>query len=881
MKKTYWLVGIVFFSLFFFSTAEALTRLVVYIEPGEAVMAGAKWQLDHDGIWRNSGDTLTGLPTGPHFLEFNEIPGWNKPPDREVILEDNRTKLVTGTYTPIGGALTVTIIPPEANAAGAAWRRVGTDEWRLSGETEWNILPGDYSVEFRDAPGFIKPENQPVTITEGEITPLEVEYQSGGDTGCLQVFLNPEEVRLQARWRVDGGVWHESGDIQCGLSVGQHSVEYSDVPGWTRPPNENVNIEKDQTTVITRDYLPPGGKLCVIIGPAWAGDFGGAWRRNGTTPWLKSGDCEILDPGAYTIEFKAVEPCWTRPANHTVTITDGITTTLSVEYVGDPGFLRVTIDPPEAVAAGAAWRRVGASIWHNSGETEQIPAGPYQIEFKTLSAWSRPQNIDTVVFPCQTVETSGTYTPPAGSLQVTIEPPEARDAGARWRVDSGEWRGSGYIQGGLSPGLHTVSFNIISGWTKPPNRTVTIVKDQTATATGTYKRQTGSLRVTINPAEAVAAGAQWRRLGTTTWLDSATTEKNVPVGSHTVEFKDITGWVKPPNQTVTVNNGLLTSATATYTQGTGSLQVTINPSQAVADGARWRRVGTIPWKNSGEIEAGVPVGNQTVEFLDLANWTKPANLPVTVLQDQLTTTQGTYLPPSGSLHVTISPSGAVAGGAKWRRVGTIDWLAHDATETGVPVGLQTVEFLDIPGWTKPDNKSVTIIKDTTTNTSGTYRQQTGSLRVTINPPEAVAAGAQWRRVGTSMWRNSGTTESNIAVGQHTVEFKSVSGWSKPPDQTVTIQDGMTTETSATYTTPSGSLQVFIDPRRAIEAGAKWRVDGGPWQDSGTTLSGLSLGYHSVSYNSVAGCTKPANQTVTITNGGMAVVTGTYTCGPLE
>ena len=59
--------------------------------------------------------------------------------------------------------------------------------------------------------------------------------------------------------------------------------------------------------------------------------------------------------------------------------------------------------------------------------------------------------------------------------------------------------------------------------------------------------------------------------------------------------------------------------------------------------------------------------------------------------------------------------------------------------------------------------------------AGTYVQQTGSLQVTISPQGAIDAGAQWRRVGTSTWQNSGTTETGIPVGQHTVEFSDVVG----------------------------------------------------------------------------------------------------------
>jgi len=62
----------------------------------------------------------------------------------------------------------------------------------------------------------------------------------------------------------------------------------------------------------------------------------------------------------------------------------------------------------------------------------------------------------------------------------------------------------------------------------------------------------------------------------------------------------------------------------------------------------------------------------------------------------------------------------------------------------------------------------------------------GSLTVTIGPPEAIEAGAQWRRVGTSTWHNSLFTESGVPAGTHTIEFKDISGWTKPPNDSVTL-----------------------------------------------------------------------------------------------
>ena len=73
-----------------------------------------------------------------------------------------------------------------------------------------------------------------------------------------------------------------------------------------------------------------------------------------------------------------------------------------------------------------------------------------------------------------------------GSLQVTLSPPGAISAGAQWQLDGGAFKNSDASAVGLSPGTHTLTFKTISGWTTPGSQTVTIVKDQTTIASGTY-----------------------------------------------------------------------------------------------------------------------------------------------------------------------------------------------------------------------------------------------------------------------------------------------------------------------------------------------------------------------------------------------------------
>lgn len=98
-----------------------------------------------------------------------------------------------------------------------------------------------------------------------------------------------------------------------------------------------------------------------------------------------------------------------------------------------------------------------------------------------------------------------------------------------------------------------------------------------------------------------------------------------------------------------------------------------------------------------------------------------------------------------------------------------------------------------------EDETCTVIMDYRTSVAAAFSlgSRTGSLRVTISPQAVLAAGAQWR-VDGGAWRNSGATVSGLSVGEHTVEFKSVRGWTKPANQTVSIEEDRTTTTGGTY-----------------------------------------------------------------------------------
>src|ERR1039458_10072436 len=192
----------------------------------------------------------------------------------------------------------------------------------------------------------------------------------------------------------------------------------------------------------------------------------------------------------------------------------------------------------------------------------------------------------------------------------------------------------------------------------------------------------------------------------------------------------------------------------------------------------------------------------------------------------------------GFLMVTLSPAGAVSAGAQWQVDGGL-WQNSGAVVTNLAAGNHTVVFTNVTGWITPSNQIVSITANITNTITGTYTpvSTVGALQEIINPAGAVAAGAQWQ-VDGGAFQNSGDIVTNLSVGNHTVSFNTVTGWVTPSNQTVAVSANTTNAAFATYT-QIGALQVTISPPDAVSAGAQWQVDGGAFQNSGAVVTNLS------------------------------------------
>ncbi|MCC6490798.1 MAG: exo-alpha-sialidase, partial [Candidatus Hydrogenedentes bacterium] len=212
------------------------------------------------------------------------------------------------------------------------------------------------------------------------------------------------------------------------------------------------------------------------------------------------------------------------------------------------------------------------------------------------------------------------------------------------------------------------------------------------------------------------------------------------------------------------------------------------------------------------------------------------------------------------------------GGATWSASAALNTNA--ATDTGgdyAPSVSTDGNGTWVAVWNSEDSLGGSIGSDFDILFSTTFIKLPGSLRVKIAPAAARGAGAQWRvelEPGVwSDWKNHGETVTGLEPGQHTVEFKGLTGWDGPATTTVSIVAGALRKRTGTYC-QHGALVVTLKPQGARDAGARWQVSTGPstwtkWKKSATMVSGLSSGEHVVQCNSVPGFTTPGNRKVTV------------------
>ncbi|MCG8509073.1 MAG: hypothetical protein MI741_07570, partial [Rhodospirillales bacterium] len=653
----------------------------------------------------NSGSALTGqtnnfsqaVPTGSYSVTFDSVTGYDlgvttlasagtkftevNPSTGTV--GDSETHTVNGTYTLKQYTVKVN------STTGGSTDKDG-DNTVNHGESLTITPTADSGYTFTGWTGGNTSSDNPLTLNNiTSDTDLTPEFTR--DTGRLKVVLN--DAGSGATFKIEGPSDFNVGNPLTGqtsnydqdVPTGDYTVTFSNETGYDVAVSANPfavtdnsasgTLDKNQTETVTGDY----SLIMYIVQVNSA--TGGSTDKDGGNNVDHGTDITITatpDTGYSFVQWTGDNTSSDNP----LTLSD-VTGDFDItpEFSRDTARLVVNLDQ---AGSGGSFSISGPSDYtpvnnRTTNYDENVPTGDYTVTFSTVANFDisiaassftvGSSSASGTLAKDDTETVEGTYADQLGSLTVNIEPPEAADGGAQWQVDGSSPAPSGvrpaatlYNSGQtviLPVGDYTVSFSTISGWDTPPSQGVTVTSGGVTvlnlSGANAYQQHTGSLRVSIVSSDAVTAGAAWSLNNSSSWRDAGTVAGGIPIGSHTVKFRTVSGWITPDEIPVTIFRDQTSSVTGIYAEEgkSGSLQVFIsdnNNNDVAENGAQWRPIfpGSAPasdvWYDSGDIISSVPEGTIGIEFSVVAGYLLPSLTSVEITEGKNKFT-GEYLRP--------------------------------------------------------------------------------------------------------------------------------------------------------------------------------------------------------------------------------------------
>jgi Divergent InlB B-repeat domain/Immunoglobulin I-set domain len=192
---------------------------------------------------------------------------------------------------------------------------------------------------------------------------------------------------------------------------------------------------------------------------------------------------------------------------------------------------------------------------------------------------------------------------------------------------------------------------------------------------------------------------------------------------------------------------------------------------------------------------GADTASYFVVVANSAGSAASSNAVLVVLDPVITTEpQGLVRNAGAQAQFTVTAAGTAPLHFQWQLNGA------DLAEGGRVGGSQS-NVLTLGGLQRGDAGNyrvlVTNLFGSVTSSVAVLSVQDGSLQVLLSPAGAVSAGAQWQVDGGPP-QASGAIISGLAPGSHTLVFSTVTGWTAPPSQQVTVLVNQTTSAQGQY-----------------------------------------------------------------------------------
>ena len=384
---------------------------------------------------------------------------------------------------------------------------------------------------------------------------------------------------------------------------------------------------------------------------------------------------------------------------------------------------------------------------------------------------------------------------------------------------------------------------------------------------------------------------------------------DLPTGDYTIKVTEVPdGYNKPDDTTVTIEDEQTSETVILVEKKKGDLDIAVKdkdtnesiPNAKVEvydkDG---NKVGEgVTDENGKLIVEDLPIGDYTIKVTEVPDgYNKPDDTIVTVEEDKTAEAVILIEKKKGDLDITVKDKDTdePIPGAK------VEIYDEDGNKVGegttdengklivedLPIGDYTIKVTEVPdGYNKPDDTTVTVEEDKTTDVVIEVEKKKGDLDITVKDKDTdePIPGAKVEILDKDGNKVSeGTTDENgklivedLPIGDYTIKVTEVpDGYSKPDDTTVTVEEDKTTETVITVEKQKGDLNITVKDKDTQELipNAKVEIydeDGNKVGESVTDENGklivedLPIGDYTIKVTEVPdGYNKPDDTTVTV------------------
>jgi hypothetical protein len=305
------------------------------------------------------------------------------------------------------------------------------------------------------------------------------------------------------------------------------------------------------------------------------------------------------------------------------------------------------------------------------------------------------------------------------------------------------------------------------------------------------------------------------------------------------------------------------------TPSPGQIGVSIQPPEAIQAGAQWR-IGEEPFRVTDSPRTGLAPGTYRISFKPVPGFQTPEDRTIDLAAGQTQSLSTTYLPSPPSLFSLSLNFDESKGWIETRPIGSgTERFRTFPVGTAVRLTAYSKFGYRFTGWTGSAGGnaiSTRVVMDQDHTVEATFADgdpDRGTVSVTILPPEAAAAGVTWGRNSTE-FLTSGTLVS-MWKGEYYLDIHAVDGWLGPSHASARIEGLAHTGLTVTFErdlTP-GKLTVALEPAAAVAAGARWRIDGGQPQVSGSTITLPPGSNYVLSFDTPPGWSAPEPRQVTV------------------